>query len=113
MVLMTLGAVILFDVVATLGGGADTTLAVGATTLGNGGSSGASHCPVMMAVRFWIAKICLLFSIILVDTVFPSTLRMSAAATMERSCCEVTGIWQWVGYRRHVLENRKCRMDGM
>jgi hypothetical protein len=52
MVLMTLGAVILFDVVATLGGGADTTLAVGATTLGDGGSSGASRCPVMMAVRF-------------------------------------------------------------
>ena len=50
MVLMTLGAVILFNVVATLG--ADTTLAVGATTLGDGGSSGASHCPVMMAVRF-------------------------------------------------------------
>ncbi len=52
MVLMTLGAVILFDVVATLGGGADTALAVGGTTLGNDGSSGASHCPVMMAVRF-------------------------------------------------------------
>jgi hypothetical protein len=51
-VLMTLGAVILFNVVATLGGGADTILAVGAITLGDGGSSGASHCPVMMAVRF-------------------------------------------------------------
>jgi hypothetical protein len=49
MVLMTLGAVILF---ATLGGGADTTLAVGATTLRDGSSSGASCCPVMMAVRF-------------------------------------------------------------
>ncbi len=52
LVLMTLGAVILFNVVATLGGGADSTLAVGATTLGDGGSSGASRCPVMMAVRF-------------------------------------------------------------
>ena len=52
MVLMPLGAVILFDVVATLGGGADTTLAVGATTFRDGGSSGASRCPVMMAVRF-------------------------------------------------------------
>jgi hypothetical protein len=41
MVLMTLSAVILFDVVATLGGGADTTFAVGATTFGDGGSSGA------------------------------------------------------------------------
>jgi hypothetical protein len=52
MVLMTLGAVILFDVVATLRGGADTILAVGATTLGDGSSSGASCCLVMMAVRF-------------------------------------------------------------
>jgi hypothetical protein len=52
MVLMTLGAVILFDVVATPGGGADTTFAVGATVLGDGGSSGTSCCPVMMAVRF-------------------------------------------------------------
>jgi hypothetical protein len=52
MVLMTLGAGILFDVVATLGGGADTTLTVGATTLGDGGSSGESCCLVMMAVRF-------------------------------------------------------------
>ncbi len=52
MVLMTLGAVILFNVLATLGGGADTTLTVGATTLGDGGSSGASCCPVMMAVGF-------------------------------------------------------------
>ncbi len=52
MVLTTLGAVILFNVVATLGGGAVTTLAVGAITLGDGGSSGASCCPVMMAVRF-------------------------------------------------------------
>jgi hypothetical protein len=33
MFLMMLGAVILFDVVATLGGGADATLIVGATTL--------------------------------------------------------------------------------
>jgi hypothetical protein len=113
MVLMTLGAVILFNVVATLGGGADTTLAVGATTLGDGGSSGASHCPVMMAVRFWIAIICLIFSVVIVGTVFPSALRMSAAATMERSCCEVTGIWQWVGYRHHVLENRRRCMDRM
>jgi hypothetical protein len=52
MVLMTLGAVILFNVVATLRGGADTTFAVGATTLGDDGSSGASRCPVMMSVRF-------------------------------------------------------------
>ena len=36
MFLMTFGAVILFDVVATLGGGAFTTLGLGAATLGAG-----------------------------------------------------------------------------
>jgi len=37
MFLMTFGAVILFDVVATLGGGAFATLGLGAATLGAGG----------------------------------------------------------------------------
>ena len=36
MFLMTFGAVILFDVVATLGGGVFTTLGLGATTRGAG-----------------------------------------------------------------------------
>ena len=36
MFLMTFGAVILFDVVATLGGGAFATLGLGAATLGAG-----------------------------------------------------------------------------
>jgi len=36
MFLMTFGAVILFDVVATLGGGAFATLGIGAATLGAG-----------------------------------------------------------------------------
>jgi hypothetical protein len=50
MFLMTLGAVILFDVVATLGGGAFATLGLGAATLGAGGTSGA--CPLAkMAVK--------------------------------------------------------------
>jgi hypothetical protein len=52
MVLMTLSTMILFNVVATLRGGADTTLTVGATTLGDGSSFDASCFPVMMAVRF-------------------------------------------------------------
>ncbi len=50
MFLMTLGAVILFDVVATLGGGAFATLGLGAATLRAGGSSGACH-PAKMAVK--------------------------------------------------------------
>jgi hypothetical protein len=50
MFLMTLGAVILFDVVATLGGGAFATLGLGAATIGAGGSSGAC-CLAKMAVK--------------------------------------------------------------
>jgi hypothetical protein len=68
MFLMTFGAVILFDVVATLGGdafailglgaatlgagggGAFSTLRLGATTLGAGGPSGACR-PAKMAVK--------------------------------------------------------------
>jgi hypothetical protein len=47
---MTLGAVILFDVVATLGGGAFATLGLGAAPLGADGSSGACR-PAKMAVK--------------------------------------------------------------
>jgi hypothetical protein len=51
MFLMTLSSVILFNVVATLVGGADIALTVGAINLGAGGSSGA-RCHAMMAVSF-------------------------------------------------------------
>ena len=52
MFLMTFGAVILFDVVATLGGGAFATLGLGATTVGvgAGGASGVFR-PAKMTVK--------------------------------------------------------------
>ena len=50
MFLMILGAVILFDVVATLGGDAFATLGLGATTVGAGGVSGVSR-PAKMTVK--------------------------------------------------------------
>ena len=50
MFLMIFGAVILFDVVATLGGGALGTLRFGTTTLGTGGASGVC-CPAKMTVQ--------------------------------------------------------------
>jgi len=83
--------VIVFDVVATLGGGAFTTLGLGAVTLGAGGSSGACR-PAKMAVRFLIALMCLIFSVVVLGTTAPSVLRSFAAVEMDRSCCEVTGI---------------------
>ena len=50
MFLMILGAMILFDVVATLGGGAFATLGLGATTLGAGGASCVCR-PAKMTVK--------------------------------------------------------------
>ena len=50
MFLMILGAVISFNVVATLGGGALGTLGLGTTTLGAGGASGV-RCPAKMTVK--------------------------------------------------------------
>ena len=50
MFLMILGAVILFDVVATLGGGAFATLGLGATALGADGASCVCR-PAKMTVK--------------------------------------------------------------
>jgi hypothetical protein len=112
---MALGAVMLLDVVAALGGGVVATLGHGATTLGVGASTvgGFIRCPAMVAVSAWMARMCL---ILLADnfvTVPPNTLRRSAAAAMERSCCKVTGTWQGVGYKRQVLEKQKSHVAGM
>jgi len=50
MFLMTFGAVILFDVVANLGGGAFATLALGAATLGAGGGCVVAGCVLVRIV---------------------------------------------------------------
>ncbi len=54
----------LFDVVATLGGGVVTILGHGATTLGVGASTvgGVVRCPAMIAVISWMAQMCLMFA---------------------------------------------------
>jgi hypothetical protein len=90
---MTLGVVRLFDVVATLGDGVGATVGHGATTLGVGASTvgGVICCLAMIAISFWMAQTCYIFSAANVSTVPPNTLRRSAAAVMERSCCEATG----------------------
>ncbi len=112
---MASGVVMLLDVVAALGGGVVATLRHGATTLGVGASTvgGFVHCPAMIVVSSWMAPMCLIFSADDFITVPPNTLRRSAAAAMERSCCKVTGTWQWAGYKRQVLEKWKRRVAGM
>jgi hypothetical protein len=90
---MALGVVMLFDVVATFGGGVVTTLGHGATTLGFGASTfgGVLCCPAMIAVSSWMARMCLIFAEVNDGTVPPNTLRRSSATAMERSCCKATG----------------------
>jgi hypothetical protein len=112
---MALGVVMLFNVVGTLGGGVVATLGLGATTLLASESivGGVACCLAMIAVSSLMALMCLIFAAVTVGTLPPISLRRSAAAAMERSCCKATGTWQWAGYRRHVLEKQKCRVVGM
>jgi hypothetical protein len=101
------GDVILFDKVATLGGGANTLEDAVTPTLGSVAMVGGKPSwPAMMAVS-WRKAITRCFNLALaeVGTVCPSRL---AAARVERSCSNVTGTWQCVGYRRHVSEKQKC-----
>ena len=69
--------------------------------------------PAMIAVRSSMALIYLHFAVADVGTVVPRDCRRLAAATMERSCCEVMGISECIGYRCHVSEKRKRRVAGM
>ncbi len=105
----------LLDVVATFGGGVVTILGHGATTLAISASTvgGVVCCPAMIAVSSWMAWMCLILSAVDFDTVPPNTLRRSAAAAMDRSCCKVTGTWQWAGYKCQVSEKQKRRVAGM
>jgi hypothetical protein len=113
---MALGVVMLFDVVATLGGRVVATLGLGATTLIAGASTvgGVAHCLAMIVVSSWMAWMCLIFAAVNVGTLPTITFLMrSAAAAMERSCYKTTGTWQGDGYRRQVPEKRKLHVVGM
>jgi hypothetical protein len=112
---MASGLVMLLDVVAGLGGGVVATLRHGATTLVVGASTvGVSILLLaMIAVSFQMACTCLNLLADDLGTVPPKTLRRSAAAAMDRSCCKETGTWQWAGYKRQVLEKQKRHVAGM
>ncbi len=112
---MASGVMILIDVVAILGGGVVATLGHGVTTLGVGASTvgGFVCCPAIIAVSPWMACMCLILLADDFGTVRPNTLRRSAAAALERSCCEVTGTWQWAGYKHLVSEKQKRHVAGM
>jgi hypothetical protein len=95
--LMVVGDMMLFDVVATLGGGFSTTLGAGPSTLNAVSSICVAGWFVRMLVSCRMALTCFAFAVANFGIVPPSAVRRSAAARMERSCCDAIGIWQWVG----------------
>jgi hypothetical protein len=94
---MVVGDVMLFDVVATLGGGLSATLSAGPSTLFAGSSILVAGWIVRMLVSCHMALTCFAFAVADVGKVPPSAVRRSVAARMERSYCDAIGIWQWVG----------------
>jgi hypothetical protein len=112
---MASGVMMMLDVVAALGSGVVATLGCGANTLGVGASTvgGSVCCLPMIPVSFQMAHMCLILLADNFGTVPPNTLRRSAAAAMERSCCKVTEIWQWAGYKCQVSQKQKRRIAGM
>jgi hypothetical protein len=105
----------LSDVVVALGGRVVATFGHGATTLGVGAYTvgGFVCCLVIIAVSSWMARMCLILLADDLVTVHPNTLRRSATTAMERSCCKVTGTWQWAGYKRQVSEKQKRHIAGI
>ncbi len=87
----------LFDMVATLGGGLSAPLGAGPSTLCAGSSILVAGWFVRMLVSSRMALTCFAFAVADVGKVLPSTLRRSVADRMERSCCDAIEIWQWVG----------------
>jgi hypothetical protein len=87
---MVVGDVMLFDMVAILGGGLSATLCAGSSIL-------VASWFVRMLVSCCMALTCFAFAVADVGKVPPSAVRRSVAARMGRSCCDAIGIWQWVG----------------
>jgi hypothetical protein len=96
---MVLGAVIVFEVVATLGGAATTTLrGVAVSTLGAVGTGdGALGWADMIVVSCRMAARCFILALNVVGMVPPSCSNMSLVTCRVLSCSDKTGIWQWVG----------------
>ncbi len=109
------GVVMVFYVVATLGGVAIATLGDGSiSTLGDVGMGGGKLIwPDIIAESWQIAERCLSLVLAIVGIVCPSCLNKSAAASKVLSCSDATGTWQWAGYSHHKFAKRKQQVDGM
>jgi hypothetical protein len=111
---MTVGDVMLLEVVATLEGGAPTLRGAATPTLGVGVLvGGESEGPSIMAVSWRMASKCFSLSLAVAVTVCLSWVMRSASARMDLSCTNVTRSWQCVGYSQHVSKNWNHRVAGM
>ena len=93
--------VMVFDVVATLGGVAIATLGGGSvSTLGNvGRGGGKSSWPDVIVESWQIAEKCLSLVLAIVRILHPSCSKRLATASKVLLCSYVTGTsWQWAGY---------------
>jgi hypothetical protein len=93
------GVVMVFDVVATLGGVAIATLGGGSVStlrdVGRGG--GKLSWPDIIVESWQIAARCLSLALAVVGIVCPISLNKLAAASKILSCSDATGTWQWAG----------------
>ncbi len=112
---MVCGAVMVLNVVATLGGAAIATLGgMAGTTLGDVGSGvGALGWPAMMVVSCRMALRCFSLAVVIVGIACPSCCNRLAAASKVMLCSDVVGTWQCLGYKHHVSEKQKRWVAGM
>ncbi len=96
---MVLGDVIMFEVVATLGGAATATLrGVTVSTIGAVGTGdGALGWADIIVVSCQMAARCFILALAVVGVVPPSCSNMSPAASRVLLCLDKMRIWQWVG----------------
>ncbi len=92
---MVFGAVMVLDVVATLGGAAIATLrGVAGTTLEDVGSGGgALGWPAMMVVSCQMALICFSLAVVVVGIARHSCCNRPAAASKVMLCSNEVGTW--------------------
>jgi hypothetical protein len=103
------GAVMVFDVVATLRGAASAALGGGAVSTLRDVERGVGELgwPHVIMESWQIAARCLSLVLAMVGIVRPTCLIRSAARSKVFSCSDGIGTWQWVGYSRHVSAKQK------
>ena len=112
---MVFGAIMMLDVVATLGGAATATLGgVAGTTLGDVGlEAGVLGWPDIIVVSLRMALRCFSLAVVVVEIACSRCCNRLAAASKVLLCSDVVGTWQWLGYKRHVLAKQKRWVAGM